>query len=115
MPKFRYQAIGDEGVAFLQMMGSKQPGRYFRAVEMLVSYAPFSVGEVLQHLDANGVGAGATYKGDGVPPATHGRHLYSYDPDSYAGSAALRAALEEYGDLREAEMKAKAARRKARG
>lgn len=115
MPKFRYSEIGDEGVAFVQMMGSKYPGRYFRAVEMIISYAPYTVGEVLQHLDANGIGQGATYKGDGIPPATQGRHLYSYDPNTYNGSAALAAALEEYGDAREAELAAKKARRKARG
>lgn len=112
MPKFRYQEIGDEGVAFVQQMGSRNVGRYFRAVDTLISYTPFTVGEILQHLDANGIGQGATYKGDGVPPAVHGRHLHSYDPDTYTGSAALRAALEEYGDQREAELAAKAARRK---
>lgn len=95
MAKFAYSDIGDDGVRFLFAMGSRRPGRYFRAVDALVHYGSKSVAEVLQNLDAAG-------------------GLYQYDPDSYTG-APLRAALEQYGDAREAELAAKAARRKARG
>lgn len=101
MPKFSYNEIGDEGVAFLHIMGSQKPARYWRAVEGLVNYGGTSFGQVIQNIDANGIQPG-------------GRHLYSYDPATYAGSA-LRAALEDYGDAREAELKRKAeARRKPR-
>jgi len=102
MPKFKFSEVGLPGVAFLQAMGSRQPGRYFRAVDALVSYAGSSVGEVLQDLDANGFDYA-------------GQHwtLYTFDPDTYVGDA-LRAALEEYGDAREAATAAKLAKRKAR-
>lgn len=103
MPKFSHKEIGLPGVAFVQAMGSRFPGRYFGAVERIISYPGSSVGEVLQDLDANGLDYG-------------GQHytLYTFDPDVYAGPA-LRAALEEYGDAREADAAAKKARRKARG
>lgn len=101
MKKVDYKEIGREGVAFLQSMGSRNPGRYFRAVEVLVSYGGTTVGEVLQDLDANGF-------------EYNGQHwsLYTFDPDTYRGEA-LRAALEEYGDAREAELAAKQAKRRA--
>lgn len=102
MPKFKHSEIGDAGVAFVYAMGSRQPGRYFRAVDSIINYPGSSVGEVLQHLDANGF----EYAG-------HHWTLYTFDPDTYTG-AALRAALEEYGDAREAEIAAKKAKRRGR-
>lgn len=100
MPKFTYQEIGREGLAFLHGMAMRQPGRYFRAESDMVNYPGTSVGEALQDLDANGLEVG-------------GAHftLYTYDPDSYP-EGMLRAALEEYGDRREADLAAKRARRR---
>lgn len=102
MPTFTHTEVGLPGVAFVQSMGSRKPGRYFGAVERIIRYPGSSVGEVLQDLDANGF----DYQG-----AHH--TLYTFDPDTYVG-VALRAALEEYGDAREADAAAKKAKRKAR-
>ena len=102
MPTFTHKGICAAGVAFVQAMGSRKPGRYFRAVDTIIRYPGSSVGEVLQDLDANGFDYA-------------GQHwtLYTFDPDTYVGDA-LRAALEEYGDAREAATAAKLAKRKAR-
>lgn len=100
MPTFTYKEVGAAGVAFVQSMGSRKPGRYFGAVERLIRYPGSSVGETLQDLDANGFDYA-------------GQHwtLYTFDPDLYVGDT-LRAALEEYGDQREADAAAKKAKRR---
>lgn len=102
MLKFRLAAIGDEGLLFLHRMGSNRPARYFRATLDLVIYpAGASFGSEIARIENNGV-------------MTANGHVsfHQYDPDQYQGDA-LRAALEEYGDAREAATAAKLEKRKA--
>jgi hypothetical protein len=103
MPKFKLQEIGDEGLLFLHRMGSDKPARYYRATLDLVSYpGGASFGSEIARIENNGVQTAAGHCS-----------FHQYDPARYVGDA-LRAALEEYGDAREAATAAKLAKRKAR-
>lgn len=92
--KLRFSEIGDNGVRYLFTMGGRNPVRYFGAADRIVTYGNTSFAEVIQRLDAEG-------------------GLYQFDPASYTNQTVI-AALEQYGDDRQAELAAKAAKRKAR-